>query len=48
MDPEAKREARIAVLQEEIEFIHQANELYWRRANPSNAAKQTITEDRIG
>jgi hypothetical protein len=39
MDPEATRKARIAVLQEEIDFIHYANELYWRQANPSDAAK---------
>jgi hypothetical protein len=26
-------------LQEEIDFIHYANELYWRQTNPSNAAK---------
>jgi len=26
-------------LQEEIEFIHYANELYWRDANPGDAAK---------
>jgi len=39
MEPEATREARIAVLQEEIEFIHYANELYWRDANPGDAAK---------
>jgi hypothetical protein len=39
MDPEAKRKARIAALQEEIAFIHHANELYWRQAKPSDAAK---------
>jgi hypothetical protein len=39
MDPEATRKARIATLQEEIDFIHYANELYWRQTNPSNAAK---------
>jgi len=39
MDPEAMREARIAVLEEEIEFVHYANELYWRQTNPSHAAK---------
>jgi hypothetical protein len=39
MDPEATRTARIAALQEEIEFIYHANELYWRQANPSDAAK---------
>ncbi|MGA2979302.1 MAG: hypothetical protein ABSD76_06895 [Terriglobales bacterium] len=39
MDPEATREARIAVLEEEIEFVHYANELYWRQTNPSHAAK---------
>jgi len=26
-------------LQEEIDFIHYANELYWRQPNPSEAAK---------
>jgi hypothetical protein len=39
MDPEAKRQARIAVLREEIELIHHANQRYWRQANPSDAAK---------
>jgi len=39
MDPEATRKARIAILQQEIDFIHYANELYWRQTNPSNAAK---------
>jgi len=39
MDPEARREARIAALQEEIDVIHRANELYWRQANPSYAVK---------
>jgi len=39
MDPKATRKARIAVLQEEIEFIHYANELYWREANPGQAAR---------
>jgi hypothetical protein len=39
MDPEAKRKARIAVLQEEIELIHHRNQRYWRQANPSDAAK---------
>jgi hypothetical protein len=33
------REARIAVLQEEMDSIHHANELYWREVNPSDAAK---------
>jgi len=40
MDPEATRKARIAILQQEIDFIHYANELYWRLTNPSNAAKK--------
>jgi hypothetical protein len=39
MDPEATRKARIAVLNEEIELIHHANELYWRHPDPSDAAK---------
>ena len=39
MDPEATKQARIAVLQEEIEFIYFANELYWRQVDPSDAAK---------
>ena len=43
MDPEATRKERIAVLQEEIDLIHYANEyaneLYWRQANPSAEAK---------
>ena len=39
MDPEARRKARIAVLQEEIVAIHYANERYWRQANPSDTAK---------
>jgi len=39
MGPEATREARIAALQEEIDVIHRANELYWRQANPSYAVK---------
>ena len=39
MDPEATKKARIAALQEEIDFIHHANELYWRHANPSDTAK---------
>jgi hypothetical protein len=38
MDP-AARAGRIAVLHEEIEIIHHANDRYWRQANPSNAAK---------
>jgi hypothetical protein len=38
MDPEAIRKKRIAVLHEEIDFIHYANELYWRQTNPSTAA----------
>jgi hypothetical protein len=37
--PEATRKAGIAVLQQEIEFIHYANELYWREANSSHAAR---------
>jgi hypothetical protein len=39
MDAETMRKARIADLQEELDFIHYANELYWRQANPSDAAK---------
>ena len=39
MDAEATRKAIIAALQAEIDFIHYANELYWRQTNPSNAAK---------
>ena len=39
MDPEATKKQRIAVLQEEIDFIHYANELYWRHSNPSNEIK---------
>jgi hypothetical protein len=39
MDREAAGKARIAVLQKEIEFIHYANELYWRQTRPSVAAK---------
>jgi hypothetical protein len=39
VDSEGARKARIAVLQEEIEFIHYANGLYWRQANPDDAAK---------
>ncbi len=39
MDPEPTREERIALLQEEIHFIHYSNELYWRQAHPSDAAK---------
>ncbi len=39
MGPEAKREARIAALQKEIDGIHRNNELHWRQANPSYAAK---------
>jgi hypothetical protein len=39
MDPEATRKARIAALQEEMDFIHYANELYWGQTNPSNTAK---------
>jgi hypothetical protein len=39
MDPEVARKARIGVLQEEIDFIHYANERYWRQANPNDAAK---------
>jgi hypothetical protein len=39
MDSEATRKARIAALLEELDFIHYANELYWRQANPSVAAK---------
>jgi hypothetical protein len=39
MDTEDTRKARIAVLQEEIDFIHYANELYWREADPSDVAK---------
>jgi hypothetical protein len=39
MDSEATRKARIAALQEEIEFIHYANGLYWRQAKPSDTAK---------
>jgi hypothetical protein len=39
MDSESARKARISVLQEEIEFIHYANALYWRQANPGDAAK---------
>ena len=37
--PEATRKARIAVLQQEIEFTHYANKLYWREANPSHALR---------
>jgi hypothetical protein len=39
MDPETTRKARIAALLEEMDFIHYANELYWRQTNPSVAAK---------
>jgi hypothetical protein len=39
MDPEATRKATIAALQQEMDSIHQANELYWRQADPSNAAR---------
>jgi hypothetical protein len=39
MDPEATRKARITALRAEMDFIHYANELYWRKTNPSNAAK---------
>jgi hypothetical protein len=39
MDPEARKKAIIAVLLGEIDVIHRANELYWREANPSDAAK---------
>jgi hypothetical protein len=39
MDPEARRKARIAVLLGEMDVIHRANELDWREANPSDAAK---------
>jgi len=39
MDSEATRKARIAALLEELDFIHYANELYWRQANPSDAAR---------
>jgi hypothetical protein len=39
MDAEAMRKARTADLQEEMDFIHYANELYWRQANPSDAAR---------
>jgi hypothetical protein len=38
MDPATKAE-RIAVLQEEMQFIHHANQHYWRQATPSHAAK---------
>lgn len=36
---EGARQARIAVLQEEIDFVHFANELYWRQVNSCVAAK---------
>jgi hypothetical protein len=39
MDPEATRKARLAALQEEMDFIHHANELYWRQTDPSDAAR---------
>ena len=39
MDPKATRKARIADLKQEIAFIHYANELYWREADPSHAAR---------
>jgi hypothetical protein len=39
MDAEAMRKARIADLRGEMDFIHFANELYWRQANPSDAAR---------
>jgi hypothetical protein len=39
MYPEATKKARIAVLQEEIDLIHHANELYWQQANASDTAK---------
>jgi hypothetical protein len=39
MDSEATKNARIAALQEEISFIHYANELYWRQTNHTHAAK---------
>ena len=35
----AKKTERIAVLREEIELIHHANEQYWRQPNPGNAAR---------
>jgi len=37
-DPATNAE-RIAALQEEMEFIHHANQLYWRQANPGHATK---------
>jgi|SRR5271156_6501753 len=37
--PEGTRKSRIAVLQKEMEFIHYANELYWRKTNHGVAAK---------
>jgi hypothetical protein len=39
MDPEATRKATITALQQEIDSIHQANELYWRQTDPGNAAR---------
>ncbi len=39
MDPKAKRKERIAALHQEIHLLHCANELYWRQAKPSDAAK---------
>jgi hypothetical protein len=37
--PRSKEESENRGVTEEIEFIHRANQLYWRRPNPSNAAK---------
>jgi hypothetical protein len=39
MDSQATKNARIAALQEEISFIHYANELYWQQTDHTNAAK---------
>jgi len=38
-DGPSHEDREIAALQEEMEFIHHANEQYWRKANPSHAAK---------
>jgi hypothetical protein len=46
--PRSEKESDNRSVAGKTEFIHHANELYWRRRAPAMQPKQTITEDRIG
>ncbi len=49
MQTEAKRQERIAALQQEMDSIHFANRLYWQETAHSDAAKKEFyrRQDRL-